>query len=883
MNFLKDNLDVIKFLTEIIFIIFAFICFFVSKTICRRTLILKNNEKDNPKLENFSAFILPIMKKKNNTNEEFIALDYKLNTKKFINQLKKSTEGSKLIYIVGEGGAGKSTLTNYIYRRLCKKKIKNTIALYIPIKKLNNIENPMFNYLYSLTSKTSEKITLFDGKMKLNLAINNWNQLLELLTKYSTLYIFIDGYDEIIYTESNFDAIDKEIREIIAYNNDNVKLVISSRHEPKLYTETKPLTLNLNKLTDDQKEVYIGKEQYADLDENISEIISTPLLLTMYKEISNENIINSDNNIINIKKIKTATDIYWKNYCYYWEKIKIKADGRENAKVVFAKYIVPFIAYNLEYKKIENSFTLNDIKDYTNKFFINFDCFKQNFDIKCSKEDINDLLNSDDFEQNYLSELSVIENERQGKYKFSHLMQRNFFAAVYEFYKDYCILETDYSTASITYKPYEFLDDKVTIHTITRVFYSNLISLYINDRTPLDFPNVVKYYCVVSDLHYFGDSELFKMDKEAALNESINGFDFCKRCCNNEIDELSKKWLAWNLAFIIFDRLIKKGKNVAYTDSEIEIAKRAIEALKYGMSVDYAPTYDKFARIYNTVLFERFVKEDILVNKEDIPDESEKTEKIKKLLDKACECNYHFSFNSYGALLEKEGNIDEAFEKFKRSVECDPLEFYARSRCGLHLIHNYDQIKYYKESFNGKSLAYKDAEKYLKEGFKYYNAVKYNKPYELQGITNLISNLAEYYLILYLQDKTNKKSFLRDAFDYYNVLFNIHEKALENDSNKRENIFSNADVMRDFLCFCIVGLYLNNKSEKELIIEDVINKSFDDLCKIVHDYYENILIEAKTSQEKYPFSYHPVFHFERFKKYYDVFVNLYKEGQNDKL
>lgn len=868
MGFFNDHFE---YLMGIIFTIITLLVLILIKTKFRRNRIFSFNQK-NFQSGSISKEILPGLYIKEKLKRIPVLLDYKTEIPNFTRQLNELTNADKLIYIIGEGGAGKSTLTHYIYRNLCNKKAKRTNALYIPIKKLKNSDKPIFDYIYGNVQLYENNISVDTGKFKYDFSIKNWNQLLDFLSKKSALYIFLDGYDEIVYNKNSFDIIDREICEIIEHDNNNVKLIISSRHKPKLNVDVSSLTLYVNNLTDEQKKSFIGEIDYNDIEDDIKEIISTPLLLSMYKttnrEVTND-LEDEDNGYV--KNIKTVADIYWNNYCYYWKKIKKLTNGNEDAKVVFARYIIPFIAYNLEYKKIENYFTLNDLKKYTKRFLVNFECFKEKFSFKCNKEDIENLIQSDDFETHYLPELSIIELEKQGEYKFSHLMQKNFFAAVYEYYKDFCILKTNYPDDENKYKPYELLDEKVTIHTITRVFYSNLISRLVYDKQSSYFPNIVKYYCIVSDLYYFGDSEFFKKDRKAALTESIEGYTYCDSLADDAVDSLSKKWISWNMAFIVFDKLLKKNTGEKYIEEEIKIAKYAIKALKYGMSVNYAPAYDKFARIYTTKLFNEFIKYGIL-EKDDTPEASKEIEKAKGLLKEACNSRYHFSYNSYGALLEKEGKLNEAYKMFNESVKCDPLEFYARSRCGLHLIHNYDKIKPYSEIPEGKTLAYSEAEKCLKDGYKYYNAIKYNKPYELVGIDKLISNLAEFHLILYYQQKI--KSVLNDACDYYTALFSIYDRACEDQQITYEDIFNDSGIMRDVLCYCLACLYLQSGHK-----ENVLNNDFNNLCKIVYDYYKYILVEAETSEDKYPFSEHPVFHFERFKKYYDDFVKLYNKGQ----
>lgn len=877
MGFVNGHFE---YLMGIVLIIIILGWLIIKVTIYRRNRVFYFNKKFF-QLKNISKEILPKLYLKENSKKIHVNLDYKTDIPNFIKQLNELTNNNKLIYIVGEGGAGKSTLTQYIYSNLCSKKSKKINALYIPIKKLDNGNNPIFDYVYKNVQSSEKHISVDTEKIKFNFSIKNWNQLLDLLSKKTVLYIIIDGYDEIVYSKNSFNVIDKEICEIAEYNNDNVKLIISSRHQPKLYADCSSLTLYVDSLTDEQKKSYIGINDYNSTNNEIKEIITTPLLLSMYKTTSSE-IANDrdDEDTGYVRNIKTVTDIYWNNYCYYWKKIKNSIGGEEDAKVVFARYIIPFIAYNLEYKKIESSFSLIDLKEYTKQFLGNFDCFKEKFGFTCDKEDIETLLESKDFENHYLPELSIIEPESWGNYKFSHLMQKNFFSAVYEYYKDFCILKTNYSNGEIKYQPYELLDEKVTIHTITRVFYSNLVSRLVYNKQHSDFPNVIKYYCIVSDLHYFGDSEFFEKNREDALSESIKGFAFCENLADDEVDSLSKKWLAWNLAFIVFDRLLKRTEKEDYSEKEIENAKYAVKALKYGISVNYAPAYDKFAKIYMSKLFDEFVKYNILET-EDIPEENKKLEKAKGLLKEACNRRYHFSYNSFGTQLEREGKLNEAYEMFNWSVKCDPLEFYARSRCGLHLIHNYNEISSYKNLPDAKGHAYAAAQKFLEDGYMYYNAIKYNKPYEIAGIDKLISNLAEYYLILYYQN--GNQSCLKDACDYYTVLFSIYDKVCEDRLNTYENIFTDSAIMRDVLCYCLVRLILQNKYKESSDKENILNNNFINLCKSVYNYYEDILNEAETSPKKYPFPEHPVFHFERFKVYYNDFKGLYNKGANDEL
>ncbi len=861
-EFFINNLE---FFRKIFTVIFSLVC-----PIGVALLILKNirekiyleNRRLNKKKESFSQNVLPSLKNKNNLIEF-----WKDNSG--IENFKLEIKPYKLIYIVGCGGSGKSTLTNYIYNELWNKKCNKIKALYIPIKKLEEENKNMFNYVY----KNFRTYCKSNREKPIKVNIKTWKQLLESLTQHNYLYIFVDGYDEIVYNKMGFDLFDDEIREILNSYNEKVKLIISSRYEPRLYVDTSFMTFEVEELTDEQKDSYLDYDEASSVNKDI---ITNPLLLTMYASTKLKNEIPNTQDDIYIKDIKTATDIYWNYYCYNWNKIKTNS-GKEDAKVVFIKYILPFIAYNLERKIIENRFTMRDIKKYTEEYKKNFDCFKEIFGFDCTSDDIIKLISEANFES-YLLESGIVEIEGTKKYKFTHLMQKNFYAALYEYYKDQCILETDYSKHGVVYQPYEDLDEKVTIHTITRVFYSNLVARLISNKDPSYFLNAAKYYCILSDLHYYGDSILFEQDKNKALIESIRGYNYFNGIDNNNIDVLSKKWLAWNLSFIIFSKLLEKSNNEKYTDEDIKNAKYAINSLKSAMDLDYAPAYDKFAKIYTSKLFERFKEYNILTEK-DIPQKGFEIDKAKELLLKACKKGYHYACNNYAVLLEKEGKINEAFEYFQKSVKSDPLEFYAISRCCLYLIHNYNNLVNYAELPNNKLEAYIKADEYMKNGYTYYSAIQYDKPYEIQGIKRLMSNLAEFSLIMSKKENEDKKILkkLKDSYEYYCILFHIYDTECNAGENTYKKIFASDDVVRDLLCFCLVYLRLSNTSKEKVSCECILTKRFYELCEIVYNHFEALLEKSKNNPDMYPFKYHPIFHIERFKKYYEEFKELYKK------
>lgn len=139
----------------------------LNKTICRRKRIFYFNQKIFQS-GNISEDILPGLYLKENSKKIFVNLDYKTEILNFTEQLNTLTNGNKLIYIVGEGGAGKSTLTHYIYRNLCNKKAKKINALYIPIKKLENSNKPIFDYVYRNVQLFENHISVDTEKIKFN-------------------------------------------------------------------------------------------------------------------------------------------------------------------------------------------------------------------------------------------------------------------------------------------------------------------------------------------------------------------------------------------------------------------------------------------------------------------------------------------------------------------------------------------------------------------------------------------------------------------------------------------------------------------------------------------------------------------------------------------
>ena len=855
LDFFKENSGFVDFLKfSIVFVIATFILFwlFFFKI---HSIVIYNHKKNENTSEDVSEEILPEMHLSGNQNSS-IKLWKQSKKEKIaeLNNLKSIINDKNFIFIVGDGGAGKSTLLRYIYNQLYELTHPLILPLFIQIRNLDSGEHPILDYV----NKKNYLKGKLNGISGFQYDINNWDSLIRLIRKPFRLYVFIDGYDEIAYSENGFDKIDKEIEGIIKYANANVKLIISSRYKPNLHCDDRFSTLLISNLTQEQQENYIGDKNF----ENFSAIkdkVTNPLLITMYRKSYGS---EGDDYIANIK---TSADVFWNYYCYQWKKIYEQQNKNENAKVVFIKYILPFIAYNLEYKNI-NKFTKEDLIEYVRKFNMNFEYFKSMFSFNCSQNDIKELIENSDFEKHYINEISVIVFDKK-YFKFNHLLQKNFYAAVYEYYKDYSILHTDYGKEIVkTYSPYEALDDKVTIHTSTRVFYSNIIARLIENEPIDDFSNKGKYYSILSDLHYYGDSDLIKMDKQKAKDESYEGYLEC--CIFSKEDKLTKNWLAWNLAFIVFDNLKNEEEGFLYSDKDKNYVIKAFDALKEAQNNNYAPAFDKLALIYTSNLWKQFITNDIFTEGDYIPkNQNDAIDKAKELLNKAKEGNFHFSYNNYGHLLEQEGNINGAFANYESSVKCDPLDFYARSRCALYLLHNYSNIEKYATRPNGQNKAYKDAQKYLNDGYEYFKKIEYDKPYEFKSIYNLMSNLAEYNLLFYYnKDKIQISSDLKSAFEYYKVLFDIRKK--ECDHYNKDFIASfNKNSMRDLLCYCLVCLILKSEGNKNDNYS-VYDIPFDELCAKVKTHFGENTNQVNS-----------IFHFERFDKYYTEFIKLYERSQ----
>lgn len=843
-----DFLNVLKIIVEIISpIIVVFII--IRVVFFRKYHIVIRNYKGNAQLlKNIEKLLLPELEYNNEQNISKIAIWYKV--KQGIKELNKVINKNNYIYIVGDGGSGKSTLLRYVYK-YCYKYCFFVMPLYIQFKDLKDVDQPIYNAI-------SDHIEI---KLKGNIEINNneskWKLLSNLFTKPFQLYIFLDGYDEIVLSKNSFEKIDNEIKEISRCNS-NIKIIISSRYEPHLYDNDLHFKkIEIKNLTEEQKKHYLGKE-YVHF-ENIKDKINNPLLMTMYSMTCN--LVHDDNDYV--KNIKISTDIFWNYYCYQWKKTLNQQNGVENANVVFIKYILPFVAYNLEFEN-KDDFNTQELLEYINKFSKNFYSFKEYFGFDCEVTDVEKLVKSNIFKNDYIYETNIINCVDNTSYKFSHLLQKNFYAALYEYYKDCLILGTNYNKKQSNnhYIPYEKLDEKVTIHNSTRFFYSNIIARYIKNKNGDSFQNKVKYYCIMSDLHYYGDSELVEENIEDAKYESLNGYiEYTK----GNGDKLSGNWISWNLAFIVFQELKSNDVTHIYNENEKRYVESAIEALNVAMINGYIPAFDKMAYVYHTGLWKILLNNGIKMIDDTPKNNEDALNKAKKLLNKAKEGEYHFAFNNYGYLLEKENDINGAFFNFKKSVEYDPLDFYSRSRCALYLLHNYYNIDEYKHYPFAKKIAYEQAKKYLSEGYKYFKKIEFKKPYEIKAIFNMLSNLAEYDLIVYYCKPCEILNYdLNSSFEYYKALFSIINNEFSEKKMDKKSILKNDNYMREILCYCLVTLILKNENQ-EIEKTDVFDISFKELCLEVKKYFYN-----------YTFKNHAIFHLERFNKYYDEFLRLFE-------
>jgi len=408
------------------------------------------------------------------------------------------------------------------------------------------------------------------------------------------------------------------------------------------------------------------------------------------------------------------------------------------------------------------------------------------------------------------------------------------------------------------------------IHNYKRVLYSNIIARRIINHMPVDYPNPAKYYCIKSDLHYYGDSTLIQKNIKAALDESIAGYMCCKKTEN--VDELSKNWLAWNIGFIVFDQLHVSKKEI-YDDKDIFNIQTAISALKESQETKFGPAFDKFAKIYTAkiregvTLYDIFVRYGLLNENDRLTNLQTKEEKAKEYLEKAVEKGYHFACNNLGYLYEQEKNVNNAYKYFSMSVENDQLDLYARARCAVYLLYNSKDIQLYRQ-VGGEFLAYQEAYKYLNDGYKYYYNNKGPKPYEIKGIYNLVKNLAEFGLLCYQKGYLELLNYnLGDSYEYYQSLFSLyileyHDKK----SDLNPSMFESKMIMEDLLCYCLVCMIIKKEGMRRDVDFSALNTSFGELCQKVYNYFNN---------QKY--EQHQIFHTERFNHYYSLFCEKYNE------
>ena len=860
LDFIKDNISSFINLGWVI--------------IVRKLKIVVNNYRRNDiENNNFSKILLPNLQKnkddgKNTFSLCFSSANKKTALKDFISLLKKND----ILYIVGNAGYGKSTLTKYIYKQLYKRKPCYIYPFYVQIKNLdrkdfldNNFDymaTPILHYIYN-ADIGNRKVDFFGFNNEYKVA--DWNSFIRQFSAHKKLYIFIDGYDETAFINDGFKVIDEELKEIIRNSNRKVKLIISSRYRPNLLAESRVSTLYVSELKESQKQEYIKSKNVTN-SKQLSSILNSPLLLTMYAATSEE-LNNCDADYIT--DIRTQADVYWNYYCYYLRMFNIRLANRDyrNAAIVFLKYFLPFIAYNLEYKN-EVFFDELDIKTYLKSFEMNYSCFQRNYNINVEYQELTNFIYGSDF-QDYILDIDLLEHSGQ-KFSFSHLIYREFYAALFEYYKDFCILNTDYNREdSVQYQPYRGLDEKVTIHNYKRVLYSNIIARRIINNRPVDYPNLAKYYCIKSDLHYYGDSELVQKDIQIALDESIAGYDSCLNV--GKVDVSSKNWLAWNIGFIVFERLKNKNR-FGFDDEDFNYAKKAISVLKEAQNNKFGPAYDKFANIYTTVIKEGITLYDVLndyglLDKEDLVSNSQtKIDKAKDLLKKAVNRGYHFACNNLGYLYEQEGNVSAAYKYFSLSVENDQLDLYARARCAVYLLYNSKDIQQYRHD-GGEFQAYQDAYKYLNDGYKYYYNNKGPNPYEIKGIYNLVKNLAEFGLLCHKKEYLELLNFnLGDSYEYYQSLFSLYILEYHDKNRTLDSMFGSKMIMEDLLCYCLVCLIIKEEGIKEDGDFSALNTEFDELCQKVYKYFINQNYEE-----------HKIFHTERFNHYYSLFCEKYNE------
>ncbi len=266
--------------------------------------------------------------------------------------------------IVAPEGYGKSTILKYMYCSLLERKIGGETVL------------PIYIRMADVNLKSEEEIRqglmlgyLNEHYYRNALAANGYLALREMIRKCGGQYRFLfllDGMNEVhnrMFSESGGNVYDYITNEFTRQDADGIRLmdypnldiVITTRNEAviqrQLYEkvlETEGMRgfclVKLIGLTSERKKAYLDIPSDGALDAEVDELVSTPMLAKMYKEIKERD--GGSNAFVFESKYKLL-DVFY-DLDVYQNQNTSQIDHWDATKKMVLSYVLPLIALGVE-------------------------------------------------------------------------------------------------------------------------------------------------------------------------------------------------------------------------------------------------------------------------------------------------------------------------------------------------------------------------------------------------------------------------------------------------------------------------------------------------------------------------------------------------------
>ena len=458
----------------------------------------------------------------------------------------------KNISIIGsEGGSGKTTLMTKAFFHFLEKACNQNpsevlIPIYIEASTLTGsdylIMRNIAKNLYGEITATSSSFTNSETTNIISALVKEFTRD----TEKPNYLLLIDGYNEI--PDNSISKFNDELKECLDHSKyKNIRIVVAGRDVDDeifndYFNEDNLTRYNIERIKKSTVKSFLEEKGYTKrISESLLSILSIPMYLTMYANMTTQNAINSRSDLLNsfverqlLKDKDSATDER-QAACYKF----------------FLQYLLPFIAFRLATKEKSDTgnfvLSYNDILAITTdaREYFTSDKFKEHLGMKGRK--ILTLSNFENIDKYSLVDSAIIyytkvskllrsEDQDNENFRFVHQVYRDFFAAVH-IYNDICFAaNTKHPCAAITASTNE--------HDIT-----NLTAELLNEDVPTydKTLGIYNYDCNKT-------SRLIKLLENSRENMQCQNADFSR-------------------GVIHLLKIIRKGNLAACDFSELDLTK----------------------------------------------------------------------------------------------------------------------------------------------------------------------------------------------------------------------------------------------------------------------------------------------------------------------